>query len=76
MIRALAFITVVAGLLLFPASHAAPAVPPRVAISDVPVGVIFDTDMWSDIDDMLALAMLNVLHDRREINLLAVTSST
>ena len=76
MIRALAFITVVAGLLLFPASHAAPAVPPRAAISGVPVGVIFDTDMWSDIDDMLALAMLNVLHDRREINLLAVTSST
>lgn len=38
--------------------------------------VIFDTDMWGDIDDMLALAMLHALHDRGEINLLAVTSST
>ena len=40
------------------------------------VGVIFDTDMWSDIDDMLALAMLHALHDRHEISLLAVTIST
>ena len=38
--------------------------------------VIFDTDMWADIDDVLALAMLHALHDRREINLLAVTLST
>lgn len=41
-----------------------------------PVRVIFDTDMWSDIDDMLALAMLHALHDRHEVNLLAVTIST
>ena len=41
-----------------------------------PIGVIFDTDIWSDIDDMLALAMLHALHDRHEVNLLAVTIST
>jgi inosine-uridine nucleoside N-ribohydrolase len=41
-----------------------------------PVNVIFDTDMWSDIDDALALAMLHALQDREEINLLAVTIST
>jgi len=42
----------------------------------VPVSVIFDTDVWSDIDDALALAMLHALKDRGEINLLAVTIST
>jgi inosine-uridine nucleoside N-ribohydrolase len=41
-----------------------------------PVNIIFDTDMWSDIDDALALAMLHALHDRHEINLVAVTVST
>src|SRR5882762_7577220 len=41
-----------------------------------PISVIFDTDMWSDIDDALALAMLHALQDRGEINLLAVTIST
>jgi purine nucleosidase len=41
-----------------------------------PVNVIFDTDIWSDIDDMLALAMLHALHDRHEVNLVAVTIST
>jgi len=41
-----------------------------------PINVIFDTDVWSDIDDMLALAMLNTLHDRGELNLVAVTIST
>jgi purine nucleosidase len=35
--------------------------------------VIFDTDMWSDIDDALALAMLHALEDRGEIKLVAVT---
>ena len=38
--------------------------------------VILDTDIWSDIDDMLALAMLHALHDRHEVNLVAVTIST
>jgi hypothetical protein len=38
--------------------------------------VIFDTDIWADIDDMLALAMLHALHNRGEINLVAVTIST
>lgn len=41
-----------------------------------PINVIFDTDMWSDIDDALALATLHALQDRHEINLVAVTVST
>jgi purine nucleosidase len=41
-----------------------------------PIRVILDTDIWSDIDDMLALAMLHALRDRHEVNLLAVTIST
>src|SRR3569832_231602 len=48
----------------------APAAAPK------PVNVIFDTDMWGDIDDVLALAMLHTLQDRGEAKLLAVTSST
>jgi purine nucleosidase len=42
----------------------------------LPMNVILDTDIWSDIDDMLALAMLHALHDRHEVNLVAVTIST
>lgn len=41
-----------------------------------PVNVIYDTDMWGDIDDSLALAMIHTLHDRGELNLLAVTVSS
>jgi inosine-uridine nucleoside N-ribohydrolase len=41
-----------------------------------PVKVIFDTDMYGDIDDALALAMLHALQSRGEIELLAVTVST
>jgi len=41
-----------------------------------PVRVIYDTDMWDDIDDVLALAMLHTLRDRGEVNILAITSST
>jgi hypothetical protein len=41
-----------------------------------PTRVIFDTDMWGDIDDVLALAMLNALQDRGEAKILAVTGST
>jgi len=41
-----------------------------------PVRVILDTDMWGDIDDVLALAMLHALQDRGEARLLAVTGST
>jgi inosine-uridine nucleoside N-ribohydrolase len=43
---------------------------------NAPINVIFDTDMWADIDDALALAMLHALQDRHEINLVAVTVST
>ena len=42
----------------------------------MPIKVIFDTDMWSDIDDALALAMIHALEDRAELQLLAVTIST
>ena len=42
------------------------------AAAEVP-NVIFDTDMWSDIDDALALAMLHALENRGEIKLVAVT---
>lgn len=42
----------------------------------MPIRVIFDTDIWSDIDDALALAMLHALEDRGEVTLLAVTIST
>ncbi len=37
------------------------------AKSTQPINVIFDTDIWSDIDDMLALAMLHALQDRGEV---------
>lgn len=53
-------LTAVLSAVGFPASAKAP-------------NVVFDTDMWSDIDDALALAMLNSLQDRGEINLVAVT---
>lgn len=40
-----------------------------------PVGVIFDTDISGDVDDVLALAMLHTLADRNECRVLAVTVS-
>jgi purine nucleosidase len=46
------------------------------AVERPAVKIIFDTDMWGDIDDMLALAMLHSLQNRGEVELLAVTSST
>jgi len=55
---------------------AAVRLPTDTHASNVPVNVVFDTDMWSDIDDALALAMLHALQDRHEINLAAVTVST
>src|SRR5689334_13983743 len=59
------------------AALAAPAASPALSASSPdPPPVIFDTDMWSDIDDALALAMLHTLHERHEINLVAVTVST
>jgi inosine-uridine nucleoside N-ribohydrolase len=50
----------------------APCVVCQSAAAKAP-NVIFDTDMWSDIDDALALAMLQALEDRGEIKLVAVT---
>lgn len=59
------------------AAHRTAQTPPAVSVgANAPINVIFDTDMWSDIDDAMALAMLHALHDRREINLVAVTIST
>lgn len=57
---------------------AALAVPVAVPVSakSLPTPVIFDTDMWGDIDDVLALAMLHALQDRGEARILAITSST
>lgn len=41
-----------------------------------PMPVVLDTDMWGDIDDVLALAALHALEDRGEARILAITSST
>lgn len=48
---------------------------PSLAVAEEPVGVIFDTDMDSDCDDIGALAMLHAMADRREIRLLATPVS-
>lgn len=40
-----------------------------------PVKIIYDTDMGNDIDDVFALAMLNNLQKRGEIDFLAITIS-
>lgn len=52
------------------------AAPASAQPAHEPTRVILDTDMWGDIDDLLALAMLNALQDRSEAKILAVTSST
>lgn len=46
----------------------------NVAASE-PIPVIFDTDISGDVDDVLALAMLHALADRKECELKAVTIS-
>jgi len=48
----------------------------RAQTRSAPPNVIFDTDMKDDVDDAMALAILHALHDRGEINLVAVTVST
>lgn len=63
-------------LLRFVQAHGAPQEIAATPAGRPPVSVIFDTDMWSDIDDALALAMLHTLEDRGEVNLLAVTITT
>jgi inosine-uridine nucleoside N-ribohydrolase len=68
----LALLPAVLAFAITEAQAPAPAAPSGAA----PVNVIFDTDIWSDIDDMMALAMLHALHDRHEVNLVAVTIST
>jgi purine nucleosidase len=49
-----------------------------VIAQDLPssrIRVIFDTDITGDVDDVLALAMLHTLADRKQCELLAVTIS-
>jgi hypothetical protein len=41
-----------------------------------PPDVIFDTDVYGDVDDVLALAMLHALQNRGEMKLVAVTVNT
>lgn len=45
-------------------------------LAKVPVKIIFDTDMHSDVDDAGALAVLHALADREECQILAVMCST
>lgn len=40
------------------------------------MNLILDTDIGSDCDDAMALAMLNIMHKRGEVNLLSVTHTT
>ena len=40
-----------------------------------PLPIIFDTDITGDVDDVLALAMIHTLADRKACELLAVTIS-
>ncbi|WP_052345149.1 nucleoside hydrolase [Alkaliflexus imshenetskii] len=47
-----------------------------MAINAIPVKVIFDTDMGSDCDDAGALAVLHVLADRGEAEILACIYSS
>jgi|SRR5579862_1679890 len=69
-----------AGLAAIQAAHASPpSTEPgknNKEKGSPPTNVIFDTDIYSDIDDMLALAMLNTLQGRGEIRMLAVTVGT
>ncbi len=49
---------------------------PLRAETAAPVAIVFDTDMYGDIDDALALAALHALADRAEARIAAVTLST
>ncbi len=61
-------LSLVAGALLL-----APAVPAAKAAD--PVGVIFDTDICGDVDDVLALGVIHAAESRGDCKLLAVTVS-
>ncbi len=41
----------------------------------MPIGIIFDTDLGNDVDDVLALGILNAFQERGECKLLAVTTT-
>ncbi|WP_165249877.1 nucleoside hydrolase [Paludisphaera soli] len=57
------------------ASLIAAAPPTSRAAEPEPVGVIFDTDICGDVDDVLALGMIHSLESRGACKLLAVTVS-
>lgn len=62
-------LTITFGVLLF-----APFVEqPNSTDVEQPVGIIFDTDLGNDCDDVLALGMIHALQSRGECELLAVT---
>lgn len=52
----------------------APLIFSAFALAD-PVKIIYDTNMGSDVDDALALAMLHSLKNRGESELLAITAT-
>lgn len=66
----------IAFLLRFMQAHGSTEPLASIPAANSPINIIFDTDMWSDIDDALALAMLHALEDRGEVKLAAVTIST
>ncbi len=51
----------------------APAFPAARAADREPIGLIFDTDMCGDVDDVLALGMIHAMQSRGDCELLAVT---
>jgi purine nucleosidase len=73
---ALLLVSIAATDISYGDNHSSAAPRTDASVPGAPINVIFDTDMWSDIDDALALAMLHALRARDEINLLAVTVST
>lgn len=66
-----AFTSLVAGALLL----AALTIPISSPAAEKPVGLIFDTDICGDVDDVLALGMIHAMESRGDCKLLAVTVS-
>lgn len=62
-------------VMLLAAVLAAATAAARLTAADVPL-VVFDTDMYTDYDDVGALAVLNALADAGECKIAAVVSST
>ncbi len=58
---------------LFVAVHSVLATDTRGQMPEIPVPLIFDTDIGNDVDDVLALGMIHSLQSRGHCRLLAVT---